>query len=149
MSDYPDRERVKVFPCPHCRETINNLAQTCPFCGTPVDPAAALAAAAETSRVSAACNDASLLKITAGSLLTAFAVMFVPFLGGIGGVAYFCLSFALPVMAIRWWLKYGRIKTADTDFAPARRSATLASIAAVLAPIAVIPVLILTHRPPR
>ena len=75
--------------------------------------------------------------------------MFVPFLGGIGGVAYFCLSFALPVMAIRWWLKYGRIKTSDPDFAPARRSATLSSIAAVLAPIAVIPVLILTHRPPR
>ncbi len=149
MPDLPDRARVKVFPCPNCGETINNLAEICPFCAAPIDPAAAMAAVAETSRVSAACSDASLLKITAGSLLTFFALMFVPFFGTIGGVAYFCLSFVLPFMAVRWWIKYGRIKTTDADFAPARRSALIASAVSLLALIAVFPVFLLLHLGPR
>ena len=149
MADLPDRTRVKVFPCPSCGETINNLAQACPFCATPVDPVAAMAAAAETSRISAACSDASLLKITAGSLLTFFALMFVPFFGTIGGVAYFCLSFVLPFMAVRWWIKYGKIKTVDGDFAPARRSALISGAVSLLALIAVFPVMFLLHLGPR
>ena len=107
--------RVEVFPCPNCRETINTSASTCPFCGTPIDRDAAEASAAETSRISQACSDASYLKVMAWSLLTFLGVMFIPFVGLAGTVGLMFLRFALPVMTVRWWIKYGNVKTADPD----------------------------------
>jgi hypothetical protein len=130
---------VQVFPCPNCKETINTSARQCPFCFTPIDHAAAEIAAAETSRVSQACSDASYLKIMAWMLLSFFGLYFVPFLGLIGLAGYTFLAFAIPVMVIRWWVKFGSLKTDDPDFPSAKRAAIIVGIVALI----VLPVRIL------
>lgn len=124
---------VEVFPCPNCRETINTSLGFCPFCSTPIDRAAAEASASATSRISQACSDASYLKIMAWMLLTFFLVIFVPFLGLAGVVGLWFLRVAIPAMVIRWWIKYGRIKTDDPDFVRAKRAAAIITVVAVLA----------------
>ena len=121
---------VQVFPCPNCKETINTSMQQCQFCGTSIDHAAAEQSAAATSRVSAAVSDASYLKIMAWSVLTFFVVMFIPLLGLVGVVGLLFVSYALPVMCIRWWVRYGSIKTADADFPNARGTAIIVTILA-------------------
>lgn len=133
MSSFSLAPEVRVFPCPNCRETINTSMQVCPFCSAPVDHATAEQAAAETSKVSQACSDASYLKIMAWALLTFFALGFVPFLGLMGAAGLWFLRFAIPFMVIRWWIKFGSIKTADPDFAGAKRAAIIVSVVAVLA----------------
>jgi polyferredoxin len=94
--------------------------QACPFCSTPIDRAAAEISAAATSRISQACSDASYLKIMLGILIPFGAVIFFPFLGLLGLVGFVFIKYALPIMVIRWWIKYGRIKTSDPDFRKAR-----------------------------
>ena len=111
---------VAVLPCPNCNETINTSMQTCPFCSAPIDRAAAEISAAETSRISQACSDASYLKIMLGILIPFGVVIFFPFLGLFGLVGFVFIKYALPVMIVRWWIKYGRIKTTDPDFRNAR-----------------------------
>lgn len=123
---------VHVFPCPSCKETINTSMQQCRFCGTPIDSAAAEQSAAATSRISAAVSDASYLKIMAWFLLTFFGLMFIPLLGLIGIVGLLFVTYALPVMSIRWWIKYGSIKTDDADFPRARRTAIIVTAIAFL-----------------
>ena len=113
---------VQVFPCPHCRETINTTVQSCPFCGTAIDHAAAEASAAATARISQAVSDASYLKVMAWAILTFFLVMFVPFLGLVGLAGLWFLRLAIPFMLIRWWIRFGKIKTDDRDFSQARGS---------------------------
>ncbi len=125
--------RVEVFPCPNCRETINTSLLQCTFCGVPVDHAAALVSATETSNVSQACSDASYLKIMAWAFLTCFGLVFVPFIGLAGAVGLWSLRIALPVMAIRWWIKFGKIKTNEIDFFRAKQAAVIVSIVSVLA----------------
>jgi endogenous inhibitor of DNA gyrase (YacG/DUF329 family) len=125
--------RVEVFPCPNCGQTINTSVASCPFCSTPIDHAAAEAAAAETSRISQACSDASYLKIMAWTLLTFFVIRFVPFLYFAGFLGLWFLRIAIPVMLIRWWVKFGGIKTTDADFGRAKRAAIVVSVVAVLA----------------
>ena len=112
--------QVHVFPCPNCRETINTSMQQCPFCSMPIDGAAAETAAAETSRISQACSDASYLKVMLGILLPFWLLIFVPILGMIGLVGFVFVKYAVLVMTIRWWVKYRTIKTADPDFSKAR-----------------------------
>ena len=122
--------RVAVFPCPNCRETINTAASTCPFCGTLIDLAIAEASAAETSRISQACSDGSYLKIMAWSQLAFAGLIFVPFLGLAGIAGTWFLRVAIPIMFIRWWVKFGRIKTADPEFRGARND-TFVAVGAV------------------
>ncbi|WP_158790557.1 hypothetical protein [Granulicella sp. L60] len=94
--------------------------QQCSFCHTPIDQASAEQSAAITSTISQACSDASYLKIMLGILIPFGVLTFFPFLGLAGMVGFVFIKYAVPVMTIRWWIKYGRIKTADPDFRRAR-----------------------------
>src|ERR1700733_1546003 len=118
---------VQVFPCPNCRETINTSMQQRPFCSTPIDRAAAEQSAAATSRISQGCSDASYLKVMLGILIPFGILAFFPFLGLAGMVGFIFIKYAVPVMTIRWWIKYGRIKTTDPDFHKARGTVILVS----------------------
>ncbi|MBB5059610.1 hypothetical protein HDF16_004336 [Granulicella aggregans] len=122
-----------VFPCPNCNETINTSLSQCTYCGTPVDRSAALLSAAETSRISQACSDASYLKIIAWALLACLGLLFIPFLSLAGAVGFWFLRIAVPVMVVRWWIKFGGIKTGDPDFPGAKRAAVIVSVVAVFA----------------
>ena len=123
---------VHVFPCPNCQETINTSVQQCPFCSAPIDRAAAEQSAAATSKISQACSDASYLKIMLGILLPFGAMIFFPFLGLAGIVGFVFIKYAVPIMTIRWWIKYGRIKATDPDYRSARKTATLVSAVSFL-----------------
>jgi hypothetical protein len=123
---------VQVFPCPSCKETINTSMLECPFCSTHIDHAAADVSAAATSRISQACSDASYLKVMAWSWLTFIVVMFIPLVGLAGFVGLLFLRVAIPVMVVRWWIKFGSIKTDDRDFARAKRAAIVVSVIAAL-----------------
>jgi hypothetical protein len=130
---------VAVFPCPSCRETINTSVERCPFCSTQIDRAAAEVSAAATSRISEACSDASYLKVMAWTLPTFFLLIFVPFLSLAGVVGLWFLRVAVPVMVVRWWIKFGGIKTTDPDFARAKRAAIVVGVLSLLAIASAIP----------
>jgi hypothetical protein len=72
------------------------------------------------ARVNQACSDASYLKVMGVSVLVFLALIFVPFAGLLGIVGYYFLVFATPVMAVRWWVRFGRIKTEDREFGRAK-----------------------------
>lgn len=130
---------VHVLPCPNCGETINTSVQQCPFCSAPIDAVAAEVSAAATSRISQACSDASYRKVMAWSLVTFFFLMFVPFVGLAGAVGLWFLRIAIPVMVVRWWIKFGSIKTDDPDFARAKRAAIIVGIVALLGLASAVP----------
>ncbi|HEY1744207.1 MAG TPA: hypothetical protein VGG18_13645 [Granulicella sp.] len=75
----------------------------------------------------------------AWSLLTFFLLMFVPFLGLADAVGLWFLRIAIPVMVVRWWIKFGSIKTDDPDFTRAKRAAIIVGIVALLGLASAIP----------
>ena len=123
---------ARIFQCPNCKETIDTSAQQCRFCSAAVDPGAAEAAADVMARVNRACSDASYLKVMAISILVFLFLMFVPFAGLLGIFGYYFLVFVTPIMAIRWWIRFGRIKTDDPDFKRAKRTAAVVGVLVVL-----------------
>jgi len=58
--------------------------------------------------------------------------MFIPLVGLAGFVGLLFLRVAIPVMVVRWWIKFGSIKTDDRDFARAKRAAIVVSVIAAL-----------------
>lgn len=123
---------VEVFPCPTCHETINTNIRQCPFCSSPIDAATAQAAGAATTLISQACSDASYLKIMGWTLGSFFLIMFLPLIGLAAYLGMWFLRFAIPVMCIRWWIKFGRIQTDDPDYSRARNNATAVSVLGAL-----------------
>ena len=118
--------KIEVFDCPSCSQTINTSMTQCPYCSAAIDPSAAQAAAELTSKISSACSDASYVRIVAGSLLAFFVLSLVPFLGALGVVGYYVLMLLVPIMAVRWWVRYAALHTQDRDFRRAKRNVGIA-----------------------
>jgi hypothetical protein len=112
------------FPCPSCGEIIGSRATRCKYCNTEVDPQAAQVAANLQQEVNQACNDASMARNAASVMWVAFAVQFL--FAAMGRLAFIGMMVAVPLMLIRWQVKYGRLKTNDVDFKTARRNRTIA-----------------------
>lgn len=118
----------RTFPCTNCREFINESMRQCPFCGAPVDPAAAQAAAEMQEQINRACNDASMIRNLAGALWLCFLLYFAPFVGCLAGVTLLGLFFLVPVRLLIWQSSYGGLKTADVDYRTAKRNALTALV---------------------
>ncbi len=117
-----------TFPCPNCKEIINDSMRECRFCHAPIDPQAARAAGELQARVNAACSDAS-TTASAAYVMLAFLVLdvlpipFVPF-----WLAYLLTFFAVIFMIIRWQTKFGGLRTHDPDYKRALFSRNVALV---------------------
>ncbi len=129
------KENLGIFECPVCKQTIDASAAQCRFCSSPVDPVVAQVAAERMARINQACSDASFLRTAAISVLVFIGVMFIPFMGLLGIVGYYFLLVAVPFLAIRWWVRFGRIQADDSDFRRARVTVIVIS-ALIVIPIA-------------
>ncbi|MGA2350188.1 MAG: hypothetical protein ABSF70_07140 [Terracidiphilus sp.] len=126
--------QARVFQCPNCKETIDTSAQQCRFCHATIDAGAAEAAAEVMARINQACSDASYLKVMAIALLVAFAFSFVPIVSLLGTWALIFLLFAVPVMLVRWWVKFRSIQSTESDFSRARGIVIGISVPGVILP---------------
>ncbi|MBS1808752.1 MAG: hypothetical protein JST84_11215 [Acidobacteria bacterium] len=118
----------RVFQCPACGEFINTAMTECKFCGVAVDAEASTQAAEVQAKVGNACSDGSYLKISARAIPVAYAVSFIPLIGGAAGWAWVILMILTPILFVRWWMKYPGIQTNDADYKKAKAS-TWVSIA--------------------
>lgn len=117
----------QTFPCPNCREIINDTMETCRYCSVPIDKQIALSAALTQSRVNEACSDASYIKTAAIAMWVFLGLSFIP-LTGMFGLAFLVTLIIVVALLIRWQVKFGDILTADPDYARARRVKNLALI---------------------
>jgi hypothetical protein len=105
-----------IFECPVCRQTIDASSTQCRFCSAVIDPAVAAAATEKMARVNQACSDASFLRTMAISFFAFLGIMFIPFVGGAGYYGMLFLTFAIPFMSVRWWIKFHDLRPDDREF---------------------------------
>ena len=118
---------LRTFPCPNCKEIINDQMQVCRYCKVPVDPAVAAQQAELQSKVNKACSDASYMRITAGLMFIFLLLSLIPFLPAVGWGFLFTFFLVL-IMVIRWQISFGGLVTSDPDYAKAKRSKNVALI---------------------
>jgi hypothetical protein len=119
--------RIQVFQCPSCQEFINTSMNQCRFCGMLIDAALAQASAHHQADTSRACSDANYLKIMTRTMPVFFLLNLIPVVGGFAGWGLIFLLIAVPILIVRWWVKYGGIQTQDADY-PKARSSTFISL---------------------
>jgi hypothetical protein len=103
----------QVFHCPSCGRVIRTTADRCKYCGTPIDRAAAEAAAAAEETLHEAEYDASLLE--AEDLLSqrSWNASAAP------AMLWFVLG--APIHFVRFWIRYRRVGARDPEFEATRR----------------------------
>ena len=119
-------DQPRIFQCPNCKEFINTSMAECRFCHVPVDHNFASVAAETQDKTNAACNDASFLKTVARVTVIVYLTSWIPFIGWFGSIAFLILMIAVPIMEIRWYVKYSGIPTKDADYNRAKRDAVVA-----------------------
>ena len=112
-------------PCTNCGQIIYSDAEKCRFCSTKVDRQAAATGTEVQARVNTACNQAKVLRNSAGVMWTFFlgGLVFMPLGWGFSG-----LFFVIPAWLIYWQVKFGNLQTRDVDYARAKRDRLIALI---------------------
>ncbi|HZS09694.1 MAG TPA: hypothetical protein VFD58_33005 [Blastocatellia bacterium] len=128
--------RIQVFQCPSCQEYINTSTNQCRYCGMLIDAALAQASAQNQAGASRACSDANYLKIMTRTMPVFFLISLIPVIGGFAGWGFIFLLIAVPILIVRWWVRYGGIQTQDADY-PKARNSTFISLAIWLAMVIV------------
>lgn len=129
-------EGLDVFECPNCKETIDASADVCRFCGAKVDHEAAKNSAHLLAEVDQACSEASFLRNSAVVVfMLGLGVIICLLRGSLGRIIqvagfentmlalsalFVILSFAFPLLSLRWWRKYANLQSDDEDFRDAR-----------------------------
>jgi hypothetical protein len=129
-----------ILSCPKCNETIDASAETCRFCGAPINADYARHAAEVMAKINQACSDASYMRSTALTLPVFFVLRFVPFISMLGSIGWLVLLVGIPIWAIVWWVRYNAIESADPDFVGARK--TVKTVGIVVGAIAVLSILV-------
>jgi hypothetical protein len=112
----------RIFQCPNCKQTIDTAAVNCPYCSLSIDPKLAEAAADVMSKINDACSDASYLRIMAGTMFVFLLLSFLPLVGFVAVIGFYFLILAVPVMTVRWWIKFGSLTSDESDWRRARRT---------------------------
>lgn len=120
--------QTQVFQCQNCREFINTAMTNCSYCGVVINPESATTAADVQSKVGKACSDGNFLKIMARALVVFFLVSLVPIVGGLAGWGFLFLLIAVPVMLVRWCIKYNGLQTGDKDYEVAKRNTIISAV---------------------
>src|SRR2546423_863558 len=107
------------FPCPSCKEIINDRTEQCRSCGAPIDKGIARMLAETQAKVNQACSDASYMKTAAFAMWAFLGISLIPF---VPLVYYgFVITFVVViVLVVRWQLRFSRLNTSDPDYAKAR-----------------------------
>ncbi|HEX7332042.1 MAG TPA: hypothetical protein VF290_11130 [Pyrinomonadaceae bacterium] len=111
----------RTFPCPNCKEIINDSMTQCRFCSVPVDPSVAQLIADRQEKANHAYSDASYLRTAAIAMYVFLGLSLVPFLPFVSWG--FVITFIVViVLLIRWQVRYSGLITDDADYKRARRS---------------------------
>ena len=111
----------RTFPCPNCKEIINDSMTQCRFCSVPVDPNVAQLIADRQEKANHAYSDASYLRTAAIAMYAFLGLSFVPFLPLVSW-GFFIIFIIVIVLLVRWQIRYGGLVTDDADYKSARRS---------------------------
>lgn len=111
----------RTFPCPNCKEIINDSMTQCRFCSVPVDPSVAQLIADRQEKANHAYSDASYLRTAAIAMYVFLGLSFVPFLPVVSW-GFLITFIVVLVLLIRWQIRYSGLVTDDADFKSARRS---------------------------
>ena len=103
---------------------IYSDAQKCRFCKTTLDRQVAAQGADIQARVNTACNQAKMLRNSAGAMWTFFVIGLFTFWPV--GWGFTCLFYIIPVWLVYWQVKFGSLQTLDKDYNRAKRERLVA-----------------------
>ena len=120
-------EEVLSFPCPNCKEVINDRMKQCRFCGVPIDPGIARLVGENQRRVNRSFSDSGYVKGAAFLMWGLLAVSMIPLVPWVF-TGFFITFVGVVVLLVRWYVKYGDVNTSDPDYTTARNSILLALV---------------------
>jgi len=122
----------RTFPCPNCKEIINDSMTTCRFCSVAIDPGIAAQVAEQQAKANQAYSDASFLRTAAVAMFVFLGLSFIPLVPIVywGFLATFLVTV---VLLVRWQIRFASLNTSDPDYQKAKRSRNVALLLIILA----------------
>jgi len=123
--DFPHNQS-QGFKCRICDESIDPSLTNCPYCGAVIGSAESEIPSPSSS--DKACKEATILKVMARALAVSFLAVAMSVVEGLAFFAFITLLISVPVMLIRWWMKYRNLPPTNPGYARARQEVSFAAV---------------------
>lgn len=117
-----------MVQCHNCLEFINASLTNCRYCGTVVGVENPPVEGNAKSKVADASRDGYLLTIMARALAVCFIALTFSIFSKLALAGFLILLAAVPMMLIRWWVKYRGLQIEEHGYKVARLSAVMAAV---------------------
>src|SRR5258705_13137016 len=109
--------------CPNCKKLIEYGVEVCSHCHEEIRPEYALASAYVVHRNTQACSHANAIKSAEKAVVITLVASVIGYLSGPSSLLLVSMGTSLLYVGgvLAWFLRYGRFKLGDEDFAKAKR----------------------------
>lgn len=115
--------REQTIQCQKCLEFVSSSLTNCEYCGAVISLEAEKVSEDAQSKVASARNDSYFLKLMARALAVSFIAMTFSIFSRMALASFLILLVAVPLMLVRWWVKYRGLQTEEHGYKMARLSA--------------------------
>ncbi|MBP6820296.1 MAG: hypothetical protein KA368_02070 [Acidobacteria bacterium] len=118
----------QTVQCQNCLEFINASLTNCRYCGAVVSLENPPAEGNAKTKVADASRDGYLLTIMARALAVCFIALTFSILSKLALAVFLILLVAVPLMLVRWWVKYRGLQTEEHNYRMARLNTIKAAV---------------------
>ncbi len=118
----------QTVQCQNCLEFSDSSLTNCRYCGAVIDFDPLPVEEQVQSKFAQACRDGNLLMVMSRALAVCFIALTFSFLTTLALAGFLILLVAVPLMQVRWWMKYGRLPAENMAYQQARREAIVSAV---------------------
>ncbi len=120
--------REQPVQCQNCLEFVSSSLTNCRYCGAVLGDENATSAEDAQSNIAHACRDGKFLKLMSRALAVCFIALTFSIFSKLALAGFLILLVAMPILLIRWWIKYRSLQTEDQDYQEAKRETIMLAV---------------------
>lgn len=117
----------QTVQCQNCLESVSASLTNCRYCGAVIGLEALPVEEDAQSKIAKACRDGHFLKVMSRALAVCFIALTFSILSTLALAGFLMLLVAVPLMQVRWWMKYRRLQAEDLAYQQARRETVVSA----------------------
>lgn len=128
MAENTLSNQEETVQCKNCLEFINASLTNCRYCGAVISLETATAQDEAKSKLADASRDGFFLTTMARALAICFIALTFSILSKLALAGFLILLVAVPLMLVRWWIKYRGLQTEEHNYKIAKLKTIMAAV---------------------
>mgnify|MGYP000246397226 CR=1 FL=1 len=118
----------ELVQCHNCLEFVSASLTNCRFCGAVITAENVRVEETLQAKLAQANREGNLLKLLSRALTVCFLALTFSIFSKLALAGFLLLLVVVPILLVRWWVKYGRLPSEEQAYLTAKRDAIFSAV---------------------